>query len=229
MMRSYPRILPFGDQAVLVELGAQIKPEINRAVRAFSQQAGVSKVQGIGPLVPSYSSVLIHFNPFLLSFSQTAAWVQKILVKEPKPMESMETIKEVPVIYGGLYGPDISFVAEYNGIDVQEVIQLHTTPLYLVYVIGGFPGLAAMGTVPSRIETPRLSNPRTKVAPGSVAIAGKQTGIYAIESPGGWQLIGRTPLRLFDPTRNPPSYFHPGDRVRFRQITEESFRSPAIS
>ena len=145
MLRSYPRILPFGDQAILVEFGAEINPEINRFVRAFSQQAGASKPPGIGPLLPSYSSVLIHFNPFLLSFSQTAAWARKILGKKPKPMESMETIKEVPVIYGGLYGPDISFVAEYNGIDVQEVIQLHTTPLYLVYVIGGFPAWLLWG------------------------------------------------------------------------------------
>lgn len=227
-MRSYPRILPFGDQAILLEFGAEINPEINRFVRAFSQRAGASKLQGIGHLVPSYSSVLIHFNPFLLSFAETAAWAQEILAKEPRLVESMEMVKEVPVIYGGLYGPDISFVAEHNGIGVQEVIQLHTTPTYLVYVIGGFPGLAAMGTVSSRIETPRLSNPRTQVAPGSVAIAGKQTGIYAIESPGGWQLIGRTPLRLFDPTRNPPSYFCPGDRVRFCQISEEEFRSLAI-
>ena len=228
MMRSYPRILPFGDQAILLEFGAEINAEINRSVRAFSQQARASKIQGIGHLVPSYSSVLIHFHPFLLSFAETAAWAQEILVKEPRLAESMETVKEVPVIYGGLYGPDISFVAEHNGIGVQEVIQLHTTPTYLVYVIGGFPGLAAMGTVSSRIETARLSNPRTKVAPGSVAIAGKQTGIYAIESPGGWQLIGRTPLRLFDPNRNPPSYFCPGDRVRFCQISEEEFRSLAI-
>jgi inhibitor of KinA len=228
MMRSYPRILPFGDQAILLEFGAEIHPEINRFVRAFSQKARASKVQGIGHLVPSYSSVLIHFNPFLLSFAETAAWAQEILAKEPKLAESRETVKEVPVIYGGLYGPDISFVAEHNGIGVQEVIQLHTTPTYLVYVIGGFPGLAAMGTVSSRIETPRLSNPRTKVAPGSVAIAGKQTGIYAIESPGGWQLIGRTPLRLFDPNRNPPSHFCPGDRVRFCQISEDGFRSLAM-
>ena len=224
-MRS-PRILSFGDQAILVEFGAEINPEINRLVRAFSQQATVSKIQGLGPLVPSYSSVLIHFDPFFLSFAGIAAWAEEILTQLPQAMESVGTVKEVPVTYGGLYGPDISYVAEHNGMGVQEVIHLHTGPTYLVYVIGGFPGLVAMGKVSSRIETPRLSNPRTKVAPGSVAIAGNQTGIYAIESPGGWQLIGRTPLRLFDPRRNPPSYFHPGDRVRFYQISEEEFRSP---
>lgn len=229
MMTPYPRILPFGDQAILVGFGAEINPEINRSVRAFSERAKAYRIPGIGPLVPSYSSVLIPYNPFLLSFSETAAWARELLAIEPKPGESTEMIKEVPVIYGGPYGPDISFVAEYNGIGIPEVIRLHTTPTYLVYVIGGFPGLAAMGTVPSRIETPRLSNPRTKVAPGSVAIAGQQTGIYAIESPGGWQLIGRTPLRLFDPDRNPPSYFHPGDRVRFRPVSEKDFSSPLIS
>ena len=221
----HPRIFPFGDQAVLVEFGAEINPEINWFVRAFSQQATVSQIQGIGPLVPSYSSVLIHFNPFLLSFAETATWAQEIIAKEPKTVKPMETIKEVPVIYGGVYGPDISYVAKHNGIDVEEVIRLHTGLTYMVYVIGGFPGLAAMGKVSSRIETPRLSNPRTKVAPGSVAIAGKQTGIYAIESPGGWQIIGRTPLLPFHPGHNPPSYFHPGDRVRFYQISEEEFRS----
>jgi KipI family sensor histidine kinase inhibitor len=220
-----PRILSFGDQAILVEFGAEINPEINWLVRAFSQQATVSKVPGVGPLVPSYSSALIHFNPFLLSFAEITAWAKEILTQIPEGMESAGAIKEVPVTYGGLYGPDISYVAEHNGMDVQDVIHWHTIPTYLVYAIGGFPGLVAMGEVSSRIETPRLSNPRTKVAPGSVAIAGKQTGIYAIESPGGWQLIGRTPLRLFDPTRNPPVSFHPGDRVRFYQIREEEFRS----
>jgi len=223
-MRS-PRILPYGDQAILVDFGAEINPEIHRLVRVFSQQASVSEIQGLGPVVPSYSSVLIHFNPFFLSFAEIAAWAEEILPREPKARESMGTVIEVPVTYGGQYGPDISYVAEHNGMDAQEVIQLHTGPTYLVYVIGGFPGLVAMGKVSSRIETPRLSNPRTKVAPGSVAIAGKQTGIYAIESPGGWQLIGRTPLRLFDPGRIPPSYFHPGDRVRFYQISEEEFCS----
>ena len=132
-------------------------------------------------------------------------------------------MKEVAVVYGGAYGPDLPRVAAHNGISEEDVIRLHSSPAYLVYVIGGFPGLAAMGTVPSRIETPRLSTPRTKVAPGSVAIAGRQTGIYAVPSPGGWQIIGRTPLRLFDPDRDPPSLFQPGDRVRFSPISEERF------
>jgi inhibitor of KinA len=222
-MPGQPRILPAGDQAILIEFGAEINPTINRFVQAFTQKANQHKMAGIGDLVPSYCTLLVYYDPFSLSFSRVASWAYDLLSSGPLESEPSQTVKEVAVCYGGTYGPDISFVARHNGISVEEVIQIHTSQTYLVYVVGFVPGFSAMGIVPQKIQAPRLPNPRTKVPAGSVGIGGQQTGIYALESPGGWQLIGRTPVTLFDLNRTPPSYFQAGDYARFYPISEEEF------
>ena len=222
-MEGTPRILPAGDQAILIEFGSEINPAINRLVHAFTQKADCRKIPGIGEMVPSYCTLLIYYDPFLLSFSQAASWARELLSSKELDHKSSSIIKEIPVCYGEFYGPDLSFVAEYNGISPKEVIQIHTSQIYLVYVVGFSPGFAAMGIVPKKIQTPRLATPRTKVAAGSVGIGGLQTGIYAVESPGGWQLIGRTPFNLFNLKRTPPSYFQAGDYARFYSISEEDF------
>ena len=222
-MEGNPRILPAGDQAILIEFGSEINPAINRLVHAFTQKADCRKIPGIGEMVPSYCTLLIYYDPFLLSFSQAASWARELLSSTDLDYESSPIIKEIPVCYGKSYGPDLSFVAEYNKISTEEVIQFHTRQTYLVYVVGFSPGFAAMGTVPQKIQVPRLTTPRTKVAAGSVGIGGLQTGIYAVESPGGWQLIGRTPFNLFALNRTPPSFFQAGDCARFHSITEEAF------
>ena len=223
-MDGTPRILAAGDQALLIEFGEEIKPAINRRVQAFAQRASQHKISGIGELVPSYCTVLIYYDPMILSFSQAAFWAGEFLSSGSVEVESTPKIKEVPVLYGGPHGPDIDFVAEHNGISVEEVIRIHTGQPYLVYVVGFSPGFTAMGTVPEKIRAPRLPTPRTKVAAGSVGIGGVQTGIYPVESPGGWRLIGRTPLKLFDLSWTPPSHFQAGDYARFYPISEEEFR-----
>jgi len=223
-MDGTPRILAAGDQALLIEFGEEIKPAINRRVQAFTKRASQQRISGIGELVPSYCTVLIYYDPLRLSFSQAASWVGEFLSGGSVEVESAPTIKEVPVLYGGPHGPDIEFVAEHNGISVEEVIRFHTSQTYLVYVVGFSPGFTAMGTVPEKIRAPRLPTPRTRVPAGSVGIGGVQTGIYPVESPGGWRLIGRTPLRLFDLNWTPPSRFQAGDYARFYSISEEKFR-----
>jgi len=222
-MERQPRILAAGDQAILLEFGEEIDPAINRLVHAFARRAEQYRVPGIRELVPSYCTLLVYYDPFLLSFSETASWLRELLARSPLQIEPSFIVKEVPVLYGGPNGPDIAFVAEHNRITIEEVIRYHTSQVYLVYVVGFSPGFAAMGTVPREIQAPRLPNPRTKVAAGSVGIGGLQTGVYAVESPGGWQLIGRTPLKLFDLNKNPPSYCQPGDHVRFYPIGEKDF------
>jgi inhibitor of KinA len=222
-MSETPRILPAGDQAILVEFGGEINPTINRLVQAFTNRANQNRIPGIGELVPSYCTLLIYYDPFLLSFPQVESWAHNLLGSDRWERKISSEVKEVPVIYGGPYGPDIEFVARHNHITTEEVIQLHNRETYLVYVVGFSPGFAAMGTVPSKIQTPRLPTPRTRVPAGSVGIGGIQTGIYAMESPGGWQLIGRTPLTLFDLHRHPPAYFQAGDYARFYPITKEEF------
>jgi KipI family sensor histidine kinase inhibitor len=222
-MSEKPRILPAGDQAILVEFGVEINPTTNRLVQAFTHNANQNRIPGIGELVPSYCTLLIYYDPFLLSFSQVESWARNLLGSDLWEMKTSSEVKEVPVVYGGPYGPDIEFVARHNQITTEEVVQLHARETYLVYVVGFSAGFAAMGTVSSKIQTPRLQTPRTKVPAGSVGIGGIQTGIYAVESPGGWQLIGRTPLTLFDLNRHPPAYFQAGDYARFYPISEAEF------
>lgn len=212
-----------GDQALLLEFGTEIDPSINRRVHDFACRAGTRKITGIGEMIPSYASILVYYDPSLLSFSDTVSWARELLTPHSLEMSSSPVPKEVPVLYGGESGPDLSFVANYNQIGVDEAIRLHTGQPYLVYVVGFSPGFAAMGTVPLKIQAPRLESPRTKVPGGSVGIGGRQTGIYALESPGGWQLIGRTPLLLFDLEKNPPAFFQAGDSARFYSIDENEF------
>ena len=222
-MEKESRIRPAGDQALLVEFGTEICPGMNRQVHEFVHRASAHRISGIGEMVSSYCSVLVYFDPLHLSFSQTASWVKEFL--NPKALEtnSPSRVKKIPVLYGGEFGPDISFVASHNQITVEEVIRLHTCKTYLVYVVGFSPGFAAMGSVSLKIQSPRLASPRTKVSAGTVGIGGRQTGIYAVESPGGWQLIGRTPLVLFDRHNDPPSFFQAGDYARFCAIDEKEF------
>jgi inhibitor of KinA len=199
-MDEAPRVRPAGDQALLVEFGTEISPEVNRRVQEFFRRASGHRVPGIGEMISSYCSALVYYDPFLLSFSEITAWAREFLGPRPAEEEAPVAVKEVPVLYGGENGPDLSFVARHNQISEEEVIRLHTGQTYRVYVVGFSPGFAAMG------------------------IGGLQTGIYAVESPGGWQLIGRTPLRLFDLEKSPPSFFQAGDYARFYAIDEKEFK-----
>lgn len=222
-MDEAPRIRPAGDQALLVEFGTEISPEVNRRVQQFFRTASGHRIPGIGEMISSYCSALVYYDPLHLSFSGITAWAREFLGPRPTEEEAPVPVKEVPVLYGGENGPDLSFVARHNRISEEEVIRLHTGETYRVYVVGFSPGFAAMGIVPPKIQAPRLASPRTKVPAGSVGIGGLQTGIYAMESPGGWQLIGRTPLRLFDLEKSPPSFFQAGDYARFYSIDEKEF------
>jgi len=222
-MQKESRIRPAGDQALLVEFGAEICPSVNRQVHEFTRRASAHRISGIGEMVSSYCSVLVYFDPLHLSFSETASWVREFLNPQLLETGSPSIVKKIPVLYGGEFGPDISFVADHNQISVEEVIRLHTGKTYLVYVVGFSPGFAAMGSVSLKIQSPRLATPRTRVPAGAVGIGGRQTGIYAVESPGGWQLIGRTPLVLFDLHKDPPSFFRAGDYARFHAIDEKEF------
>jgi len=225
-MKIFPRISPFGDQSILLEFSGDINPQTLGVVQVSRQLLASAKIPGLRELIPSYSSLLVGYDPFIWSFPTLSSALREILKRKKTSPTPTSQVKRVPVVYGGKYGPDLVYVAQYHKISPAEVVKWHASTLYWVYAIGGFPGLPAMGIVPREIETPRLSTPRTKVPPGSVALAGKQTGIYAIESPGGWQLIGRTPLTIFDPFRNPPSWFQAGDQVQFCPIPESEFSAP---
>ncbi len=213
-------IEPFGDRAFLVVLGGSISPRVNRRVHALAQAVRTEAARGVpwGNPVPSYESVVVPFDPLLLDpvtaeghLGNLLAAVQGTATVEP------ETIPPVliPTRYGGDSGPDLPEVARRLGITEQAVVALHTGSDYLVYMIGFTPGYAYLGTLPAALELPRRDVPRVRVASGSVGIAGRQSGVYPIESPGGFHIIGRTDLVLWDPAREPPCLLEPGRSVRF--------------
>jgi KipI family sensor histidine kinase inhibitor len=222
-MYSEPRLLVAGDSALVVEFGDEISEEVNRKVHALSYALEKNPLPGLGEAVPAYRSLLVHYDPLCLSWDEVKASVTDILQKCEEITLPEPRVIEVPVVYGGEFGPDIEFVAEHNGLSVEEVVRIHSAATYLVYMLGFSPGFAYLGGMPEAIATPRLETPRTLVPAGSVGVAGEQTGIYPIATPGGWRLIGRTPLKLFDPQRDPPTLLRPGDTVRFVPVSEGEY------
>ncbi len=223
MMYTRPRFLPVGDSALVVEFGDEISEEVNRKVHALAYALEKNPLPGLSEPVPTYRSLLIHYDPLRLSCEEVKAFVSDVLQKGEEVLEHESRVVEIPVVYGREFGPDIEFVAEHNGLSVEEVVRIHSTATYLVYMLGFSPGFAYLGGMSEAIATPRLETPRTLVPAGSVGIAGQQTGIYPIATPGGWHLIGRTPLKLFDPERDPPTLLKAGDSVRFVPISEEEY------
>ncbi len=212
-----------GDQGLLLEFGDEISQEINEKVRRMALAIRKEAIQGIVETVPTYRSLLILYHPLTLPLDELKERVQRIeegLQDNPLPEPKLT---EIPVAYGGVYGPDLEGVAKHCSISTEEVIRLHCSKPYFIYMIGFMPGYPYMGELPEALITPRLKTPRLSVPKGSVAIAQKQTGIYPMESPGGWQIIGRTPVELFDPERDPPSFLQMGGQVQFYPITEKEF------
>jgi inhibitor of KinA len=223
MIYEKPVFRPMGDRAVLVELGDEITPEVNDRVRDLLFALDQSPLQGIVDLVPAYASLLVVYDPLLARFRTVRDWIESILDRRMGPSDSCARLIKVPVVYGGDFGPDLQWVADFHGIPAEEVIRLHAGARYRVYMIGFMPGYAYMGELPVELATPRKHTPRTRVAAGSVGIAQRQTGIYPAESPGGWQIIGRTPIALFDPHTWPPATLGMGDMVQFHSIDPEVF------
>ena len=214
-MTPKPEIVPLGDSALLVRLGDEIDLTINRRVHGLASLIDAAPLDGVIETVPTYATVLIHYDPLLLSFARIQEWVRWKLEQMQGAAGRAPRRIEVPVRYGGEYGVDLAFVAEYHRLRVDDVIGIHTAGTYTVYMMGFTPGFPYMGKLSDQIVMPRLGSPRTRVPAGTVAIAGSQTGIYPIDSPGGWRLIGHTSLRLFDPESERPFLFSPGDEVRF--------------
>jgi len=223
MVYETPVFQPMGDRAVLVQLGNEISPEVNDRVRDLLFALDQGLIKGIVDLVPGYASLLVVYNPFDTGSRAIRDWIEALLARQLVPAASAIRMVKVPVVYGGEFGPDLEWVADFHGISSAEVIRLHTAATYRVYMIGFMPGYAYMGELPEQLATPRKETPRTRVPAGSVGIAQRQTGIYPAESPGGWQIIGRTPIALFDPHTWPPAALGMGDMVQFDPISPEAF------
>lgn len=220
---AYPLIKVTGDTSLAVIFGDEISNEMNEKVRSFDEILDNEKIPGVYETVPTYCQITIHYAPEIIRYNGLKERLEQLLMKSHHAASSGATVIEIPVIYGGEYGPDLDYVAEHNGLTKEEVIKLHSNPEYLIYMLGFTPGFPYLGGMDERIATPRLTSPREKIPAGSVGIAGKQTGVYPMDTPGGWQLIGRTPLTLYDPRNSNPILLDAGMHVRFVPVNQKEY------
>jgi KipI family sensor histidine kinase inhibitor len=220
------RLLAEGEGGLLAVLGDEVDPDVNARVHALARAV----VRRLGPLVlevvPSYASLLVVFDPLRISRERLEARVAALAAEvEGLRAGPPRRVVEVPVCYGGDLGPDLADVARATGLSPEEVVARHSAPVYRVFLLGFTPGFPYLGGMDPRLACPRLPTPRLRVPAGSVAVGGAQTGVYPVESPGGWRLLGRTPLRLFDPTSGArrPFLLAPGDGLRFVAVERERF------
>ncbi|MBK1713305.1 5-oxoprolinase subunit PxpB [Rubrivivax gelatinosus] len=226
------RIEPLGDSALILRLGHEVGAETTRRVRAAARQLERDAPAGVHEVVPAYTSVTVHYRPERVPgeagdlrppYERLRERLQQSLARLRLPRAGAAREVVVPVWYGGAAGPDLEAVAAACGLDAAEVVRRHLASAHEVCMLGFAPGFPFITGLDPALRMPRRATPRTRIAPGSVAIAREQTCIYPLETPGGWQLLGRTPLRLFDPQAAAPSLLRPGDRIRFEAIDEARF------
>ncbi|MDR2550169.1 MAG: 5-oxoprolinase subunit PxpB [Desulfobulbus sp.] len=212
-----------GDRALIAVYGEGVDPAVNERVRRMAALIEAARHPAIEAVVPSYATLAIHYDPDLVEPAALGDLLRGLEALAEEATVPPATTIEIPVCYGGEFGPDLATVAAHNRLAPDEAIRLHSRTVYRIYAIGFTPGFCYLGGLDPRLHTPRLATPRQRVPAGSLGIAGGQTGIYPLASPGGWQLIGRTPLLLFDCHRTPPVPYRPGDAIRFRPISADAF------
>ena len=217
------RILLSGDSAVTVEFGNEISPAVNAQIRTFSIALAERDIPGIVETVPTYCSLMVHYDPGVILYDELVKELKVLMGQLSNIQISLSDVLEIPVLYGGEAGPDLDFVAEHNHKTHEEVVKIHTSTEYLIYMLGFTPGFTYLGGMSEEIAAPRLKQPRVRIPAGSVGIAGSQTGVYPIDSPGGWQLIGKTPVRMYDPDRAEPILPKAGEYIKFYSITQAEF------
>ena len=226
------RIEALGDCCLMVEFGQRIAPEINQTVRSFAAWLLAHPIAGVTDVVPGFTTVALHYLPEALEsglpdelpFQRLRRRVEAVLDQDIAHEQGASRVVEVPVCYGGEFGPDLPGVAAACGLSGEQVIALHVASPHVVYMLGFAPGFPYIGGLDQQLEVPRRQTPRTSIPAGTLAIARDQTAIYSIETPGGWNMIGRTPRRLFDPLADPPCLLQPGDQLRFVAISPQQYR-----
>lgn len=220
---------PLGDSAIVIEVADAITPEAQKKVRILSSFFDKCPPSWMIEYIPAFTTVTIFYDPLKITrhalqpYGAICMELDTMLSAIHEEVESASRTIEIPVCYGGDFGPDLQFVADHNGLLPEDVIDIHTTGDYSVNMIGFAPGFPFVGGMSEKIATPRRASPRLAIPERTVGIAGMQTGIYPIETPGGWQLIGRTPIRLFRPEEEPPSLLRAGDKLVFRAISLEEY------
>ena len=217
------RFLSCGDCAVTVAFAQEISEETNRKLRYLA--AGIEKaaLRGLRETVPTFCSLTVYYDPLLLSQRRLEKHIRRLLASYREGKAAGKRVFRIPVCYEGEYAPDMADVCRMTGLTKEQVVGLHSSADYLIYMLGFLPGFPYLGGLEERLAVPRLDNPRTSIPPGAVGIGGKQTGIYPLASPGGWRLIGRTPVKLYDPRRQDPILYRAGDYIRFYPISQAEF------
>ena len=211
------KILPAGDRALVADFGNVISEDVNRKVNALKKTLLAEKVAGVREMIPTYRSLLVEYNPAVISMQELSRRIEAAAIKWDGATAETEKkrVREIPCCYGGKYGEDLAGLAELTGLSEKEIIDIHAGTEYRVYMLGFLPGFVYLGGMDERIAAPRLSSPRVSIPAGSVGIGGGPTGVYPMASPGGWRLIGRTPVQFYDPAAENPVLCEAGDYIRF--------------
>jgi len=218
-----PAFHALGDRGLVVQLGDRIDDRMFERMQALCHALAEANIAGVTEHVPAYTTVTVYYDARRTQFDAVAREVEQVLAIRGYVEHVVSRTVEMPVCYGNDFGIDLNYVAQHNSLSAEEVIAIHSAATYRVHMLGFTPGFPYLGGMSERIATPRRASPRLKVPAGSVGIGGAQTGIYPLETPGGWQIIGRTPLALFRPNEDPPTLLAPGDTVCFRPITKDEF------
>lgn len=213
------KLMAAGDQVLVAEFGNQIDEQINDQVHALAKKIEEQKIPGIGEVVPTFRSLLIYYDSYRLSYKEAAEKITELARHLETGKASKKRIIKIPCCYGARFGPDLANMEKLTGLDRKEIIAIHSSVDYKVYMMGFLPGFAYLGGLDERIHVPRLKTPRLKISRGAVGIGGSQTGIYPMDSPGGWQLMGETPVDMYNPDREQPIFVHAGDYIRFIPIS----------
>lgn len=217
-------MLRAGECGIVVDFGNVIEPDVNAKVSRLARRVAQEHIPAVREVIPTYRSLFVAFDPWVQTRTEVEDILKNLLADNvANKFADLRRIVHIPACYGGEFGPDLDFVAEHNGLTAEQVITIHSSTAYLVYMLGFTPGFPYLGGLSEKIAAPRLATPRTLIPAGSVGIAGSQTGFYPIASPGGWRLIARTPVKAFDPNADQPFLFAAGDYLRFDPISPHEF------